>query len=526
MRTRRTHSIWDLERQLDRRTLLAGGVALLGWPAFARAFAGVPFLTQTNPFTLGVASGDPQASSVVLWTRLALDPLNGGGMPAAPIDVSWVVASDDKLTRVVRRGTSTARPEWAHAVQVEVDGLDPDRWYWYQFRTGGHVSATGRTRTLPRAGAAAARLRFAFCSCQHYEAGFFTAYRHLAGDDVDLVFHLGDYIYEGAASTQPNRPRLHIGPEITTLEHYRNRYAQYRTDPDLQAAHAAFPWIVTWDDHEVENNYAGDISEANEPREQFLTRRAAAYRAYYEHMPLRRSSMPEGPSLRLYRQFAYGNLASFFVLDTRQYRTDQPCGDRLSPPCDATVDPKATLLGRDQASWLFDGLDRSRAQWHVIPQQVMLANLDQAAGEPRTYYPDHWAGYEAERVRVMEFLATRRPANPVVLTGDIHSSWVNDLKANYFDERAPIVGTEFAGTSISSGGDGTDVRPNTPLILSENPFVKFYNSQRGYVTCDMTPTQLEATYQIVPYVTRPDAPRSTRAKFIVESGKPGAIRSM
>ena len=212
----------------------------------------------------------------------------------------------------------------------------------------------------------------------------FTAYRHLAGDDIDLVFHLGDYIYEGAASTAANRPRRHLGPEITTLDDYRNRYAQYQTDPDLQAAHAAFPWIVTWDDHEVENNYAGEISEANDPRPVFLARRAAAYRAYYEHMPLRPSSMPDGPSLRLYRQFAFGDLASFFVLDTRQYRTDQPCGDRLSPPCDATVDPNATLLGRDQATWLFDGLDRSRAQWNVIPQQVMLANLDQAAGEARS----------------------------------------------------------------------------------------------------------------------------------------------
>jgi alkaline phosphatase D len=512
-----------LERRLDRRTLLAGGVALLGWPAFARAFGGLTPRFQANPFTLGVASGDPLPSSVVLWTRLAPDPLNGGGMPPSPVEVSWIVAADEQLTRVVKRGRATARPEWAHAVHVEATGLDPDRWYWYQFRTGDHVSAKGRTRTLPRAGAAAARLRFAFCSCQHYETGYFTAYRHMAREDVDLVFHLGDYIYESAErAPTATRPRSHHGPELTTLEHYRNRYAQYRTDADLQAGHAAFPWIATWDDHEVANNYAGQISDANDPTEVFLARRAAAYRAYYEHMPLRPGSMPDGPSLRLYRNFVYGNLASFFVLDTRQYRTDQPCGDRLSPPCDATVDPKATLLGRDQASWLFDGLDDSRAQWNVIPQQVMLANLDRRAGEERWYNPDHWAGYEAERARLMEFLAQRRPANPVVLTGDIHSNWVNDLKANYLDERAPVIGTELACTSISSGGDGSDMVP--PQILAENPHVKFYNSQRGYVRCDMTPKSLEATYQIVPFVTRPDAPLSTRAKFVVESGRPGAQR--
>jgi alkaline phosphatase D len=347
----------------------------------------------------------------------------------------------------------------------------------------------------------------------------------MAAEDHDLVVHLGDYIYEGAASTAANRPRRHTGPEVETLDGYRVRYALYRSDLDLQAAHAAFPWIVTWDDHEVDNNYANDVSEhAGVPPAAFLARRAAAYRAYYEHMPLRRTSLPTGPSLQLYRRFRWGQLASFFVLDTRQYRTDQPCDDRLSPTCEAAMRPEATLLGRAQADWLFDGLDRSTSRWNIIPQQVMLAKVDQYPGEDRRYYPDQWPGYEAERQRLMDFLARRRPSNPVVLTGDIHSNWVNDLKADYLDERAPIVGTELVGTSISSGGDGSDVRGNTADVLRENPFVRFYNSQRGYVSCVVMPGTFDARYRVVPFVARPDAPIATRAHFVIADGRPGVQR--
>ena len=275
------------------------------------------------------------------------------------------------------------------------------------------MSRVGRTRTLPAAGAPVNQLRMAFVSCQHYETGFFTAYRHMLEDDLDLVFHLGDYIYEYEG--RDGRARKHTGDEIELLRDYRNRYALYKLDPDLQAAQARFPFVVTWDDHEVDNNYAADRSEEEGfPAELFLRRRAEAYQAYFEHMPLRRSSLPTGPRMQLYRQFAYGDLASFFVLDTRQYRTDQPCGDRNGPSCDGVTAADATMLGEVQEQWLVDGLDRSSSRWNVLAQQVLMARVDRAPGEAERISMDQWSGYEAPRRRLMEFLATRRPANPVV----------------------------------------------------------------------------------------------------------------
>ena len=510
-----------LQRRLDRRDLLTGGLALLGLGAVRRATGGSLF--QPSVFPLGVASGDPTPDGVVLWTRLALDPLQGGGMPPEDVEVVWEVARDERMADVVQRGTTLASATLGHSVHVEVDGLEPGRWYWYRFRTGVDESTVGRTRTLPAPGAPADRLRFAFASCQHYEQGYYTAYRHMIEDDLDLVFHLGDYIYEYEG--REGRVRMHTGDEIELLDDYRNRYALYRSDPDLQAAHAAFPWVVTWDDHEVDNNYANDVSEEEGlPAELFLRRRAAAYQAYYEHMPLRRASLPNGPDLQLYRAFDWGNLASFHVLDTRQFRTDQPCGDRRGVVCDGIYDPAATLLGETQERWLMDGLDGSTARWNVIPQQIMMARIDFTPGDGESYAMDVWAGYEAARRRLMEFLATRQPANPVVLTGDIHSNWVTDLKVDYGDPAAPVVGTEFVGTSISSSGDGADTRDTTAALLAENPWIRFYNGQRGYVRCDLTPERCRADYQVLEYVTRPGSPISTRASFLVEDGRPGAQR--
>jgi len=506
-----------LQRRLDRRDLLTGGLALLGLGAARRVPGGSLF--QPSAFPLGVASGDPTADGVVLWTRLALDPLNGGGMPPDDVEVVWEVARDEGMADVVRRGTSVAREVLGHSVHVEVDGLEPGRWYWYRFRAGADESVVGRTRTLPAAGARADRLRFAFASCQHYEQGYYTAYRHMAEDDLDLVFHLGDYIYEYEG--RDGRVRRHTGDEIELLDDYRNRYALYRSDPDLQAAHAAFPWVVTWDDHEVDNNYANAVSEEEGlPAELFLRRRAAAYQAYYEHMPLRRSSLPAGPNLQLYRAFGWGDLASFHVLDTRQYRSDQPCGDR-GGHCDGIYDPAATLLGEAQERWLMDGLDGSTARWNVVPQQLMMARVDFASGDDESYAVDIWSGYEAARRRLMEFLAERRPANPLVLAGDIHSNWVNDLKVDYRDPAAPVVGTELVCTSISSGGDGADGGDRAAALIAENPAIRFYNGQRGYVRCDLTPGRCRADYQVLEYVTRPGSPISTRASFVVEDGRPG-----
>jgi alkaline phosphatase D len=468
-------------------------------------------------FSLGVASGDPEPDSIVLWTRLAPDPINGGGMPPLPVRVEWEVASDDRMSKLVRSGHTDALPEWAHSVHVEVDGLEPDRWYWYRFRVGDEQSPVGRTRTLPRAGASVRRLRFAFASCQYYEAGFFTALRHLAEEDLDLAFHLGDYIYEGRGSQ--GRPRSHSGPVLMTLEEYRNRYAEYKTDLDLQAAHAAFPWIVTWDDHEVANNYASDISQRSDPPAAFLLRRAAAYQAYYEHMPLRRRSVPAGPLLHLYRSLSFGSLASFFVLDTRQHRTDQPCVDEITAPCPAVNDPTATILGETQERWLLDGLSGSRSRWNILPQQVVMANLDRAPGTAEVFSMDHWAGYAASRTRLLKLFEAKQVSNPIVLTGDIHKNIVNDLT---LQPDSPAVATELVGTSISTDGDGSDRPDNAELLLSANPFMKFYNGQRGYVSCDVTSGKMEAHFRVVEYVSRPGAPRQTRASFVIEDSKPGA----
>ncbi|MDP3069281.1 MAG: alkaline phosphatase D family protein [Opitutaceae bacterium] len=479
---------------------------------------------SSYPFALGVASGDPAPTSVVIWTRLAPKPLEpGGGMPAAPVVVWWEVADDEQFNSVVRSGTTFATPHWGHSVHIEVEGLRPDRWYWYRFRAAGEVSPIGRTRTLPPAAATPERMRFAFVSCQHYEAGLFTAYDHLAREDIDLVVHLGDYIYEGAALA--GRVRRHNSAEIKTLDEYRARYALYRLDPALQQAHAMAPWIVTWDDHEVANNYAGDIPEHPVPREEFLLRRAAAYQAYFEMMPLRRSAQPKGPDMLLYRRLAFGRLASFHVLDTRQYRTDQPQGDGRKPWSDVLLDPKGTLLGAQQRQWLYSGLERSPAGWNILAQQVMMAPVDRVKGPANGFSMDQWPGYEFERRATLRHFAERKIKNPVVLTGDIHSNWANELVTDVNRPDSPSTGVEFVGTSISSGGDGIDQPATNADLFAENPFVKYHNVERGYVRCEVTPGRWTADYRTLPYVTRPGAPITTRASFVVESGRPQLHRA-
>jgi len=471
------------------------------------------------PFQLGVASGDPRPESVVLWTRLAPKPLEGGGVPDVPIEVEWLIAEDEAFTRVVQKGSVVATPDWAHSVHVEVEGLQHDRWYWYQFRAGGELSPKGRTRTMPPLELPVNRLRLAFASCQHFETGFYTAYEHMLREDLDLVIHLGDYIYEGPAKN--GGVRRHVGPKLKTIADYRTRYAQYKSDPALQAMHAAVPWIVTWDDHEVENNYAGlTQEEPGTTGEEFRAQRAAAYKAYYEHMPLRRLQLPHGPDMSLYRRVSFGRLAEFYVLDTRQYRTHQPCGDGNKPPCEGVYDPQATILGETQRNWLLKGLEGSRAMWNALTQQVMMAKVDFTLGDAVTHSMDQWPGYEMDRRRVIRFLHEHKIRNPIVLTGDIHSNWANEIIADFDDLGSPTVAAEFVGTSISSGGDGNGNTENLPERLAENPFVKFYNAERGYVSCEITPQAWRSDYRTVEYVTRPGAPLKTRASFVVESGSP------
>ncbi|MDQ4129434.1 MAG: alkaline phosphatase D family protein [Actinomycetota bacterium] len=510
---------------LDRRRFLGASV---GMAAALAAGACLPSRRPTSwapgsdLFTLGVASGEPEPSGVVLWTRLAPDPLAGGGMPSQSVQVEWEVADDERFGRVVQRGIEETGPELGHSVHAEVRGLDPERWYWYRFRVGQELSPVGRTRTSPAAGRTPDRLAFAMVSCQHYEQGYYTAYRHVADEDLDLVVHLGDYIYEGASAA--GQPRLHEGDrEPQTLEDYRNRYAQYRFDADLQAAHAAFPWVTTWDDHEVDNNYAADVPEDPplQSREQFLARRAAAYQAYYEMMPLRAASRPQGPDMLLYRVLRLGQLAALHVMDTRQYRTDQACGDGRRVDCREALDPSRTMIGPDQERWLLESLGQSDARWNVLAQQVFLAQLDFLPGPGEGLSMDAWDGYPAARERLLRFIAERALANTIALTGGLHSHWVADLKENFDDPASRSLGSEFVVSSISSGGDGVDLEPQTRAILAENPHIKFYNGRRGYVVNTLTPSEWRADYRALPFVTSRGAPVTTRASFLVEAGRAG-----
>jgi alkaline phosphatase D len=474
------------------------------------------------PFQLGVASGDPSPDGFVLWTRLAPNALEGGGMDPEPVEVSWQIAHDEQFTKIVRKGKTIANPDWGHSVHVEVSGLQPDRWYWYQFKVANETSPKGRARTLPHAHATPDALRFAFASCQHYETGLYTAYEHMVREDLDLICHLGDYIYEGGITNEANRPRRHNSKKVFSVDDYRNRYALYKSDKALQAAHAHAPWIVTPDDHEVENNYCDEISEVlYTTREDFLKHRAAAYQAYYEHMPLRRSSLPHGPDIQLFRQMNYGRLANFLVLDTRQYRTDQPCNDGNKAPCPDSLDPNATILGARQRNWLFKNLNNSRQTWIVLAQQVMMARVDKKQGADQTFSMDQWPGYEMDRRRVLKFLSDAKIQNTVVLTGDIHSNWANDLLTDFDQLDSKIVASEFVGTSISSGGDGSREPAANKWMLSENPFVKFHNAERGYISCKITPTEWRSHYRTVEYVAKPGAPLNTRASFLVNANRPG-----
>jgi alkaline phosphatase D len=513
---------------LSRRTLLASGARLasvaLSAP-FIASCAGVGSSFAQDPFTLGVASGDPLPDGVVLWTRLAPEPLAGGGMPAEPVPVVWEIAADEGFRRIIQRGIAIAVPEWAHAVHVDVRGLAPGHWYWYRFHANGVTSPIGRTRTAPMADAAVDRLRFAFASCQHYEQGYYGAYRHMAREDIDLVFHLGDYIYE--ESSGRGQVRQHEGPELTDLAGYRNRYARYKTDPDLQAAHAAFPWATIWDDHEVDNDYAGLVSENLDPPEVFRARRAAAYKAYLEHLPLRLAGVFRGEEVRIYRRLAFGNLAAFCLLDDRQYRDPQPCpppgygGSNFVEDCAERPDPRRTILGAPQERWLLDGLGRSRARWNVIAQQTPMAQRDTKPGPGQRLWTDGWDGYPAARRRILDFLAARRDLNPVVIGGDVHAYWVSDLKPDFDDPRSPVAASEFVGTSITSQSGSYE---RASAALPDNPHVRFFdNRQRGYVRVELTQARARVDLRAVDSVASRDVGIANLRSFVVEPGRPGAL---
>lgn len=519
----------------DRRRLLklAAATATTLW--LPRALRARPRLAH-NPFALGVASGSPLDTSVVLWTRLAGEDVET--WKAAIVTVDWEVAHDEAFARIAQKGQAIASPALGRSVHVEVQGLEPDRWYFYRFTCAGWASPVGRTRTLPAADAMPARLRLGYASCQRWEHGYFAAWRHLRADHPDLVLFLGDYIYEypGAAGAV-RAPR--DGLWVTSLDDYRSRHALYKSDPDLQAMHAACPWIVTWDDHEVQNDYAGlQPGSSGPPFVDFPERRAAAYQAYYEHMPLRSTvltravaGLASGADFRLHSAQRFGRLAQLCMLDTRQHRNPQACtragawgAAQVDPEkCAAWNDPARTLLGTAQEAWLDAQLAQGGAAWTVLGQSTLFGQRDNKPGEGHLFWNDGWDGYAPARGRLMQSLRRHRAANPVIFGGDVHENWVGQVKADYARPDSASVGVEFCGTSISARAGGAD---RVAGRLAENPHFIYGNGHaRGYGLADFTPSQLTVTLRGVDNVERADSGASTLARFSVAAGRPQVERA-
>jgi alkaline phosphatase D len=484
----------------------------------------VPDLAE-SPFGLGVASGDPLADSVVLWTRLLVPPGTGS------VPVNWEVRTDEDGD-VVASGVFVTEPGHAHAVHVDVTGLEPATTYWYRFDVRDHTSPSGRTRTAPAAGTDVGSVRLALANCQAFQTGYYAAYRHMSEEDLDVVLFVGDYIYELEASMDA-RPHGMAPPH--TLDEYRRFYEMNKADTDLQAAHAAFPWIVTWDDHEVEDNYAdlepGAIGLALDPdaRDTFPERRANAYQAWWEHMPVRLPPPDEG-NLRIYRSFDYGNLARLAVLDNRQYRTPLPEGEGAGnlprgagggPQLPQAFDEDATYLGLEQEDWLEDVLTGSSATWNVLVQQTVMAEFDRVPDDPsRGFSMDSWDGYVAPRNRLLGLIDAEGIDNVVSLGGDIHSSLVTDLKLDYGEPGRPVVASELIGPSITA----LELLPEGYVETARtNPHVHYYDTQRkGYLRCEITPSEVRADYRYISSHIDPDASVETGSSWTIEAGRPGA----
>ncbi|RYF28217.1 MAG: alkaline phosphatase [Comamonadaceae bacterium] len=509
-------------------------------------WGGSATLAQRALFPLGVASGSPSADGFVLWTRLLDGPVPGsvpfdtprGVLPDA-LTVRWEVAEDESFRRIVRKGQAQAFAALGHAVHVEVTGLSPARWYFYRFMHGDAVTQAARTRTAPAPGALPATTRFAFASCQRWEQGHYAAYRHLLDEDLDLVLFLGDYIYEYAMPKKPPSPplvRTHTLPAASTLQDFRDRYALYRTDEHLQAAHRACPWIVTWDDHEVQNDYAGlgGMGEAVE----FLARRNAAYQAFYENMPLRASVLRRGlqglgtlDAVRIHARYAWGGLLNFHVLDTRQYRDRQACrvagsasGGAVTPQrCPELDGPARSMLGADQERWLAQGLAQDAAsgvRWSVLAQQTIFSQRNYAQRPLARYGVDTWDGYPASRQRVLDALRSAQPRNAVFIGGDIHQNYVCRVLADFADPQAPVIASEFCGTSISSASSVT--LQQAQRIADANPHVLLARpDRRGYAVAEVTPARWTTTLRVVDDVARADSGVATLAQFVVDDGVPG-----
>jgi alkaline phosphatase/alkaline phosphatase D len=482
-----------------------------------------------DPFTLGVASGDPLPESVLLWTRLAPEPFEAdGGMGQERVSVQWEVALDEYFAVVVREGTALAYPEYSHSVHVDVQGLSPGTSYYYRFRAGTYISPAGRTRTAPAAGTDPGTMRLGAVACQAYQDGYYTVYEHLAREDVDVVFHLGDYLYEYAVNSAGGERRYTditlpevFNRETMTLADYRLRYSLYKSDKDLQAAHAAHPFVVTWDDHETENNYAGSVPENDLPPAEFLLRRAAAYRAYWENQPLRSAQLPQGPDALLYRRLRWGTLAQFDVLDTRQYRSDQAYDDRPHPPGPESDDPARTLTGAEQEKWLLDGWQASDALWNVTAQQVCFSQRRFGLTADAPLSMDAWDGYRASRSRVVAGAKAAGLENWMILTGDVHVAYAFDVKDDFDDPGSRTLGTELACSSVSSGKDGVERPDSWETQMKANPHMKFYDGRRGFARVEIGREEARIDFRTVSVISTPGAPLTTAASFVTEVGAQG-----
>lgn len=508
----------------SRRQILTGaGASLIAAPAILRAQQ----LFTAFPFRLGIASGDPSHDGFVIWTRLCPDPFEEhGGMPLGPVDVDWVIYEDEGMKRIAQKGTATARPELGHSIHVELSGLQPDRPYWYRFLLGRDKTQLGRSRTLPAPGARLDRLRFAAAGCQNYEDGLFTAYAHLAREDVAFIWHYGDYIYEDRPRQvnyeRDGSPRVHVrdhvGTDCYTIGDYRRRYAQYKMDPDLIAAHRSAPWFTTFDDHEIVDNWTSTVSPYQRDPALFAIRRAAAMQAYYEHMPLRLASMPNGGAMQLYRRARIGDLLTTHFLDTRQYRSPLPCKGGFEPVCPDVADAKWTVLGQTQEQWLERGLREGGSRWNLVAQQVMMMPLDRQSeadgGEIRNL--DSWAGYDAARERMAASFAGR--GDVIVMTGDEHQNFAGELRRR--SGQGEAVAPEFVVSSISSGGDGW-VKPEVQAAMrARNPALRYSSDKRGYALCEVTRDAWQTQFRGVDQISAPGGTISTLATATVERGKP------
>ena len=526
----------------------AASAATLSLPRSVWSQTDSPRKFQSNPFALGVASGSPTHDSVVLWTRLVESSLDNRSSNSS-VTVRWEVADDDAFTRIVQTGQHLATADLGHSVHVELQNLQPDRWYFYRFMVGDAISSIGKTRTFPKIGAPADKLKIAYASCQRWESGYFSAYKHMLAEKLDAVLFLGDYIYE-----YPGNPvsavRLPSSTSslgfVLTLDDYRKRYAQYKSDADLQAMHAACPWLLTWDDHEVQNDYAGlmpgdsGLADIFSNPADFAMRRAAAYQANYENMPIRASTLTKsmtglttGAEMRIYQRVDVGQLASFYMLDPRQYRDRQACskddkwGASMVNPakCSDWLDPKRTMLGAQQENWLSAELASAKQRgstWNVLAQSTLFGLRDNTPGDGQSFFNDGWDGYAAARKRLTNALQKHAVQNPVMLGGDVHENWVGYLKADYSQtaaaQAAPAIGVEFCGTSITSSASSSAVE-KTPERLAENPHFIFADAKRrGYGVVEFTPKQLTTSLRVVDNVRAQNTAVSTLAQFAVSAG--------